>query len=283
MESEQGSLLVCPICGERLRPGPGVLSCARSHSFDVARAGYVNLLPARKKLAPTVGDSREMLAARRRFLDAGHFSPLAELIGDLVADTFAEWTGLEGAVVEIGSGTGYYIGSLRDRYDATGLYYFGFDISKEAVKLAARSDPRITFALADVKRRIPLVDGSALVLLDVFSPRNPDEFHRMLAPDGVSIVALPAADHLGELVDRFDLLTVPPDKPIDVARELGDRLEVVERVPLSHPLRLGPDEVVDLIAMGPSARHVDLSQIRESLEDEVLVTASFVVLAFRHR
>jgi 23S rRNA (guanine745-N1)-methyltransferase len=253
------------------------------HSFDVARSGYVNLLPARKKLAPSVGDSREMLSARRRFLETGHFAPLANEIVDLVADSVGEGTGVERGIAEIGSGTGYYIGRVRDRLHVPNLSYFGFDISKEAVKQAARHDPRVTFVLADVKRQIPLVDGSVAALLDVFAPRNAEEFRRVLDAEGSVVVALPAPDHLQELVKHFDLLTVPDDKIDTVADGFGSTFELTERRPISYEMRLSPEEALDLIAMGPSARHVDLRRVESELQDRLSVTASFAVQVFRPR
>jgi len=283
MASDRTSLLSCPFCGEPLRSEPGSLSCERSHSFDVARSGYVNLLPARKKLAPTVGDSREMLTARRRFLETGHFTALAEEIAVVVADAVDEGAGVGRGIVEVGSGTGYYIGRVRDRLHVLNLSYFGFDISKEAVKQAARHDPRVTFVLADVKRQIPLMDGSVAALLDVFAPRNAEEFRRVLAPAGSVVVASPAPDHLKELVKRFDLLTVPDDKIDSVADELGSTFELTERRPISYEMDLTPEEALDLIAMGPSARHVDLVRVKAELHDRLPVTASFAVQVFRPR
>jgi 23S rRNA (guanine745-N1)-methyltransferase len=278
MENEP-TLLACPVCGEALRRSPGLFSCPRSHSFDVARVGYVNLLPSRKKLSATVGDSREMLAARARFLEAGHFAPLADGVANVAAEAAGERAG---AIAEVGSGTGHYIGRLRARLgDATKLSYFGFDISKEAVKLSSRRHPGITFALADVNREIPLVSGSALVLLDVFAPRNVKEFRRVLDPDGTLVIVLPAPDHLNELVQRFGLLTVPDDKLSEVTAELGPHFEPIVTTPISYEMVLSRDAAIDLIAMGPSARHIDLAEIRRELEGEVAVTSSFTVLASR--
>jgi 23S rRNA (guanine745-N1)-methyltransferase len=274
------TLLACPVCGQPLQAGPGTLSCPSSHSFDIARSGYVNLLPSRKKLSPTVGDSREMLAARERFLRKGHFAPLEDTIAELATEAI-DHGAAAGAVAEVGAGTGHYIGDLPERLGAPGMSYFGFDISKEAVKLAARLHPEITFALADVNRQIPLVTGSAVLLLDVFAPRNAAEFRRVLSPGGLLIVVLPAPDHLAELVERFDLLTVPDDKVEEVLADVGSYLRPVDRKDITDELRLSATDALDLIAMGPSARHVDLMEIGTGLEGEVTATSSFTVLAFR--
>ena len=278
--ASDSTLLACPVCGEALSAGPGAVSCPRSHSFDVARSGYVNLLPGRKKLSPTVGDSRGMLAARERFLEGGHFAPLEDAVAELATGAFDRGAGAQ-AVAEVGAGTGHYIGVLSERLGAPDLSYFGFDISKEAVKLAARRHPEITFALADINRQIPMLTGSASVLLDVFAPRNGTEFRRVLSPGGLLVVVLPGPDHMAELILRFDLLSVPDDKVQEVLTDLGTHLRPVDRRDISYELRLTATDALDLIAMGPSARHVDLTVIGEGLEGEVTVTSSFTVLAFR--
>ncbi|MGH2753739.1 MAG: putative RNA methyltransferase, partial [Actinomycetota bacterium] len=163
MWTDRAPLLACPICGGSLRAAGGSLACAKSHSFDLARSGYVNLLPARKKISASVGDSRAMLEARERFLSTGHFAPLAEAVERLVVEALGHRrrrsSPHEGAIVEVGAGTGYYIARMKDRLDALpGISYFGIDVSKEAVRLGARRHTDIGFVLADVKRRIPLGD-----------------------------------------------------------------------------------------------------------------------------
>jgi 23S rRNA (guanine745-N1)-methyltransferase len=224
-----------------------------------------------------------MLAARRRFLDAGYYEPLAKMIAERAADAVEAASSASGkGIVEVGSGTGYYIRYLRARLPPDDAYV-GIDISKEALKVAARAEPRVTYALADVKRRIPILDGAALVLLDIFAPRNSKEFRRVLADDGALVVVVPDTAHMAELVHRFGLLKVPEDKAAEVTRELGDDLRLSDRQSVSYELRLPTRAAHDMIAMGPSARHVDLRKIERELDHEVTVTASFIALEFRRR
>jgi 23S rRNA (guanine745-N1)-methyltransferase len=278
MTGDGTTLLACPACREPLRRYAGAFTCPRSHTFDIARSGYVNLLNSRKKLSPTVGDSKDMLAARQRFLDAGHYAPLTEALQDRIPVNATN----EKAVAEIGSGTGHHIGAI-----SKGLGHdtatFGFDISKDAAQMGARHYPDVTFAVADVKRSIPLINDSAIALLDVFSPRNVDEFARVLDPEGSLIVAVPARDHLKGLVRRFELLTVPGDKIHDVIDELGTRFTLAGSTLVSFEMHLEPKEALDVISMGPSARHVDLAAIEEELHEVSSVTASVMVLEFRKR
>ena len=278
MTSDGTTLLACPACGEPLRRDAGAYTCPRSHTFDIARSGYVNLLNSRKKLSPTVGDSKEMLAARQRFLDAGHFAPLTHALKDRLRVDATRGM----AVAEIGSGTGHHIGAISTSlgHDTAS---FGFDISKDAAQIGARRYPDVTFAVADVKRSIPLVDDAAAALLDVFSPRNVDEFARVLDPEGSLIVAVPAPDHLKELVRRFGLLTVPGEKIHDVIDDLGARFTLAGSTLVSFEMHLEPKDALDVISMGPSARHVDLSGIGAELHEVSLVTAAVMVLEFKKR
>jgi 23S rRNA (guanine745-N1)-methyltransferase len=277
MTDEGTTLLACPACRDPLRRASGAYVCAHSHTFDIARSGYVNLLSGRKKLSPTVGDSKEMLAARQRFLDAGHYAPLTEALGNLLS---RDGMGSK-ALVEVGSGTGHHIGTLSASLPpGTG---YGFDVSKDAARMGARRYPGVLFAVADVKHFIPLVDDAAMALLDVFSPRNVEEFARVLDPDGSLIIALPTPEHLGELVSRFGLLTVPGDKLQDVVDEMEARFTLARRNPVSFEMSLAPKDALDAIAMGPSARHVDLDQIENGLREGCSVTASMMVLEFRKK
>ena len=218
-----------------------------------------------------------MLEARQRFLDGGHYAPLTEALRGLLPRSMGSKV-----LVEVGSGTGHHIGTLTATY-APGVVGYGFDISKEAAQMGARRYPGVLFAVADVKRFVPVVDGAARVLLDVFSPRNVEEFARVLDPDGSLIIALPAPEHLGALVRRFGLLTVPGDKFQDVVDEMGSRFTLVSQDEVSFEMELAPRDALDAIAMGPSARHVDLTLIESELREACSVTASMKVLEFRKK
>jgi 23S rRNA (guanine745-N1)-methyltransferase len=157
-------------------------------------------------------------------------------------------------VVDAGTGTGYYLARVLDGLPAAvGL---GLDVSKPALRRAARSHPRADAALADLWRPLPLTDGSAALILDVFAPRNGAEFHRVLHPTGALLVVTPAADHLAELIDAFGLIRVDPDKADRVSDSLDAHFTATATTTYRHPMRLNGDEVRTLIGMTPSARHV---------------------------
>ncbi|WP_430499917.1 putative RNA methyltransferase [Micromonospora trifolii] len=284
--------LRCPVCGEPLAEATAgttsALRCPRRHSFDIARQGYVNLLAGR---APHVGDSAEMVAARADFLAAGHY----DLISAALSDAATEAVGRLRAtptpdfeayplVVDAGAGTGRYLGAvLAALPDAVGL---ALDVSKPALRRAARAHPRAAAALADTWQRLPLADASTAVLLNVFAPRNGPEFHRVLDPAGTLLVVTPDTDHLAELVDALDLLRVDPDKADRVAGSLGGHFTPVSSAVHRAELALTQPEVATLVGMGPSAWHTDpaaLAARLAALPEPVRVTVAVRLDVLRPR
>lgn len=256
--------LRCPVCGESLTEATAgtarALRCPRRHSFDLARQGYVNLLAGR---APHTGDSAEMVAARADFLAAGHYAPVAATLAAAAADSTTGEGAAYPLVVEPGAGTGWYLTAvLAALPDAVGL---ALDVSKPALRRAARAHPRAAAALADTWQRLPLADHCVAVLLNVFAPRNGPEFHRVLDPAGVLLVVTPAEDHLAELVDALDLLRVDPAKPDRVAGSLGGHF--TEESTTVHRARpaLTRTEVATLVGMGPSAWHTEPARLAERI------------------
>jgi 23S rRNA (guanine745-N1)-methyltransferase len=178
-------------------------------------------------------------------------------------------------VVDAGAGTGRYLAAvLAALPDAVGL---ALDVSKPALRRAARAHPRAAAALADTWQRLPLADASTSVLLNVFAPRNGAEFHRVLDPAGTLLVVTPAADHLTELVDALDLLRVAPDKADRVAGSLGGHFTAVSSAVHRAELALTRPEVATLVGMGPSAWHTDpaaLATRLAALPEPVRVTVA---------
>ncbi|WP_410809920.1 putative RNA methyltransferase [Micromonospora sp. 067-2] len=294
--------LRCPVCGEPLTETTagttGALRCPRRHSFDIARQGYVNLLAGR---APHTGDSAEMVAARADFLAAGHYDLICAALAGAAAETVgtapaheaggeAPARGTERAlgtyplVVDAGAGTGRYLGAvLAALPDAVGL---ALDVSKPALRRAARAHPRAAAALADTWQRLPLADASTAVLLNVFAPRNGPEFHRVLDPAGTLLVVTPAADHLAELVDALDLLRVDPDKAERVAGSLGGHFTPVSSAVHRAELTLARPDVATLVGMGPSAWHTDRAALAArlaALPEPVRVTVAVRLDTLRPR
>lgn len=256
-------LLRCPVCEAELAPGGGVLRCESGHSFDVARQGYVNLVPGS-------ADTAAMVEARDDFLRAGHFG---RLTGELVAQ--AGGLDVPGVVVDLGAGTGHYLARALDALPSS--LGIAIDSSPAALRRAARSHDRAAAVGADVWKPLPLKDGVAALMLSVFAPRNPGEMARILAPGGSLLAVTPTNRHLYELVGPLGLLSVPDDKEDRLDAQLGGRLALVSRHTIEYAMFLTRDEAGQLARMGPSAWHVDewaLTEAIERLPEPLTVTVS---------
>ena len=256
--------LRCPICEQALNRVERALRCPRGHSFDLARQGYADLSAGR---LPHVGDTAEMVADREAFLAAGHYDFIADALAARVPG---------GLVLDAGVGTGGYLARVLDsKPAATGL---GVDVSKPALRRAARAHPRAAAVLADLWRPLPIADGVAAAVLNVFAPRNGAEFRRVLRPGGVLLVVTPAAGHLRELVEAYDLIRVDPDKEERVREALDDHFAMADRVTLGRELCLSAAEARTLIGMTPSARHLPRAP-----QEALTVTAAVHLTAYRPR
>ncbi|MFG1869030.1 putative RNA methyltransferase [Micromonospora arborensis] len=280
--------LRCPVCGEPLAQAADLraLHCPRRHSFDIARQGYVNLLTGR---TPHVGDTAEMVVARADFQAAGHYDLISNALAGAATEAVAQLDTTEGfgaypLVVDAGAGTGRYLGAvLAALPEAVGL---ALDVSKPALRRAARAHPRAAAALADTWQRLPLADASTAVLLNVFAPRNGPEFHRVLDPAGSLLVVTPDTDHLTELVGALDLLRVDPDKADRVTGSLGGHFTPVSSAVHRAELALTRSEVATLVGMGPSAWHTDpdaLAARLAALPEPVRVTVAVRVDTYQPR
>lgn len=188
------SLFVCPICGSPLEWETGRYACPNNHSFDLAREGYVNLLPPNRQHSKAPGDDKEMAAARTRFLEGGWYSPLRDALCSLVE----QYAPSAPSLLDAGCGEGWYTQALAQAAAAKGGRTAGVDLSKPAVKKAARRCPGAEIAVASVYH-LPLADASVDLLADCFSPLAAEEFYRVLKPGGIFLYVVPGPRHLWEL------------------------------------------------------------------------------------
>ncbi len=290
MLSQVCALLACPVCGGDLRLAAASLRCAAGHGFDVARQGYVNLLPGGAR--PGTADTAEMVAARTAFLSAGHYAPLARMLAELAARAAAAAPGPD-RVLDAGAGTGYYLAAVLDRLGrrtpgqdgppgSAGPAGLAMDISVRALRRAARAHPAIGAVAWDLWRPLPVRDGAVSLVINVFAPRNGAEFRRVLRPGGALIVVTPAPGHLAELAGA-GLLAVADRKEERLAAALGGHFRQAGREEKTVTLRLGHEDAGTLVAMGPAARHSGAAAIRDRLArwpDPVEVTAAFRITVY---
>jgi 23S rRNA (guanine745-N1)-methyltransferase len=269
--------LACPRCGAGLSRSGAALRCPAGHSFDIARQGYVSLLPP-GRAAPS-GDTLAMVAARAVFLR--HYAGLAAALAAAARDAVTA-TGAPGCVLDVGSGPGFYLAAVLDGLpDRAGL---AVDVSKAALRLAARAHPRIGAVAADAWRRLPVADGAAAAALDVFAPRNGPELRRVLHPRGRLLVVTPDPRHLAELAGPLGLLSVDPRKDERLARTLGPAFEPAGQRHYEERLALDHQAVAAAVGMGPSAWHADPAALAAQiagLPEPVPVTLAVTLSVFR--
>ncbi|HEY9119236.1 MAG TPA: methyltransferase domain-containing protein [Marinobacter sp.] len=237
--------LACPLDGEPLTQAGPSWRCPAGHSFDVARQGYLHLLPVQKKRSLDPGDSKAMVAARQRFLNAGYYQPVAEAVNALVLkDTIGMTHPL--ACMDAGCGEGYYLRQLA----ATDLQLslMGLDISKWATLAAARQDKRPRWVVGS-NANLPVLPGTLDVLLCLFGFPVYPEFARVLKAGGTLIQADAGPNHLRELREIIYPSLKPEKLPTEHAPE-GFSLLGTETI--SYSLTLGSqDAIADLLAMTP--------------------------------
>lgn len=238
--------LNCPICAQPLRCDSSHRSwcCDNGHSFDVAKQGYVNLLPVQNKRSKDPGDSKTMVQARAEFLRAKYYQPLADKIAQVVLN------GKPQTLLDAGCGEGYYLRELLAEADQRqqSLNCVGLDISKWAVLSAAKQDPRVTWLVAS-NSQIPLPTDSVDTLLCLFGFPVSAEFKRVLKPDGRLIMVDPASEHLLELKQiiypqvnsKPEQLPVPADIwQLADEQRLTFTLKLTEREHIQHLLTMTP-------------------------------------------
>ena len=282
-------VLACPFCGGELLPSAGALRCAESHSFDLARQGYVNLTVGRHP-----GDTKEMLLARRAFLDAGYYQPLSLAINQRVAAHLVPRLRdaslrQHSAILDAGCGEGYFTERLAtyladsSEIATAQVDLFGLDISKDGIRLAAKraaDSPAIFFIAANLKAGLPFRSASLQVLLNVFAPRNPAEFARVLVPGGLLLIVIPAPQHLQELRASLPLLQIEEHKRERVLAQLAPAFSLLECFELTYQLSLTAEAVAQLLAMTPTRRRTGVTEGLDGIERAPLrVTAGFTLLA----
>lgn len=241
--------LICPLCGGPLMGVGTALRCPSGHSFDLAKEGYAHLLPVQKKRAKDPGDSREMVDARARFLQAGHYEAFAKALAELCCDAACQQK-KELHILDMGCGEGYYDRAVADalgRQLKLPFRLIGLDIAKPAVRRAAKLAPEhCTYAVAS-SFSAPVAAGWADVVLNVFSPLAREEFLRVLRPGGKLIYAVPGPRHLFGL--KQVLYDTPYENPVQQVDYPG--FAPAGEVQVEDSIRVEGEAVQDLFAMTP--------------------------------
>jgi len=237
--------LCCPLnCGSELVLDGKTWRCDNGHTFDVAKQGYVNLLPVQNKRSKDPGDSKAMVQARAEFLASGFYQPLAAEITRMALQHNPH------TLLDAGCGEGYYLRHALQTAEEQGqrLDVVALDISKWAVQAAARGDNRTTWLVAS-NNQIPIAAGSIDALLCVFGFPVEAEFARVLAPNGRLIMVDPAEKHLIELKEVIyeTVKTKPYQLPIT-----GKNWQLASEQRVTFTVTLPTNQAVrDLLIMTP--------------------------------
>ena len=287
MPAASASFLLCPVCRNRLGfsgPAGRSLMCPAGHSFDASKQGYFNFLVGKGTVFEA--DTADMVAARFEFLSAGHYRALADAVADQAAVALAGAAAQRpGTVLDAGTGTGHYLRALLDRLalDGTPVEAIGLDISKFALRRAARLNPDAMNIVSDVWQPLPVRDDAVDVVTVVFAPRNAAEFARVLRPGGRLVVVTPRPGHLEEVAGPAGLLGIDPAKDERLAASLEGHFAPLSADQLDIPLSLTPDDVARLALMGPAGHHLDrgaLASRTAGLPPRTNVSARFRISVF---
>lgn len=292
---------LCPICRSPLSSRQRTWVCDKQHTFDMAKQGYVNLLPVQLKKSKAPGDSKMMLQARQRFLASGAYEPLVNAIASALQNTpeivalnpqsaentveptqqfdaaCASESKPQGiSLFEAGCGEGYYTRELAKRLPACDIIT-GNDISKDAVLLAAKQGRQLITDSTILKSQfvvgnsfaLPVADNSVDIVLQIFAPAADEELFRILAPQGVLIEVQPNTQHLQELKAK---LFAHAEPHLPKMKSIG---KTVHQTFCQYTLPLSPELTEDLILMTPLA----FSSIQEK-KSQAITTLTEVTVDF---
>jgi 23S rRNA (guanine745-N1)-methyltransferase len=264
------SPLICPVCESPLEWNEKECRCTNGHSFDIAKEGYANLLLSHQRRSSHPGDDDNMIQARRRFFDSGAFAPITKQIQKSAI------INPQSAILDCGCGEGHFLGALHGER-------FGVDVSKEAIRCAAKRYKDVKWIVANAMRKLPFADHSLDVILSVLAPRNPEEFARILKPDGALILGVPGPNHLIELRSRLAANAGDfEEKADDAAAKCAPHFTEAHRELLSYQQTLTAAQLTDLIQMTPIF-WCSSPEAKAGVQQltELKVTVSFVLLTLQ--
>ncbi|HGR5085071.1 TPA: putative RNA methyltransferase [Streptococcus pneumoniae] len=259
----------CPICQENLTLLETNFKCCNRHSFDLAKFGYVNLAPQIKQSA---NYNKENFQNRQQILEAGFYQAILDAVSDLLASSKTTTT-----ILDIGCGERFYSRKLQESHSEKTFY--AFDISKDSVQIAAKSEPNwaVNWFVGDLAR-LPIKDANMDILLDIFSPANYGEFRRVLSKDGILIKVIPTENHLKEIRQRVqDQLTNKEYSNQDIKEHFQEHFTILSSQTASLTKTITAEQLQALLSMTPLLFHVDQSKIDWSQLTEITIEAEILV------
>lgn len=266
----------CPLCFKPLQLSNNSWKCESNHQFDCAKEGYVNLLPVQHKRSKDPGDSSEMMQSRRHFLNAGHYDHMRDFVAKRLIQFLPEKSQ---AILDIGCGEGYYtdyfLQQLNQQNKATSV--FGLDVSKVAIRYAAKRYSSVNFCVAS-SHRLPFLPKSIAAIIRIYAPCKADELSRVLEDSGILITVTPAPEHLQELKQLiYSDVKLHPIKDEDLPQ-----FQLLDESRLKYSMQLTGQEAFDLLQMTPFAWRAS-EDVKQQLKGSGVksYTADFTVRVYQ--
>lgn len=260
------SCYLCPLCAASLQLDQKSYVCENNHRFDLAKEGYLNLLPVQFKHSAEPGDNKQMMQARREFLEAGYYEPMAKAVSMMV--NAHQPTHL----LDLGCGEGYYTRKI-EAYCPNAMQLHGVDIAKFAVAAAAKKQANARFIVAS-SNRLPYADEYFDFVLRVFAPSNEHELRRILKPSGLLLIVTPGPRHLWQLKE-FIYAEV---KEHALENDLPRGFERIDTQRISYKIAPKPQQRIDLLQMTPFAWRASES-VQQAIKDaaELEIETDFIL------
>lgn len=261
-------MYLCPLCQQALTLIQRQYRCVNQHCFDLAREGYVNLLPVQHKKSKDPGDNQQMMLARRQFLQGGWYQPLVQA----VVAQLRQFAG--DRILDLGCGEGYYSGQIQQQLSPPEQY--GIDISKAAIRSAAKQYPALQFAVAS-SYQLPFPENTFDSILRIYAPSLDSELLRVLKPGGYVLSVSPAPLHLEQI--KAAIYPEVRYHSTEIVAIAG--LSHCQRQQLSFELTLPVTALRDLITMVPLGWKFNATQLDNFLDTAPIIQCDFYLDSYQ--
>lgn len=277
-------VIACPVCGLQLLAADKRWRCSAGHTYDEARQGYLNLLLAQHKKSKAPGDTLEMVDARQRLLDSQVYRPISDMLNQWVLELALNHNGGM-QIADVGCGEGYYTQRLQEVLDDHQRPHclYGVDISKDAVRRAARRSKQIDWLVAS-GGQLPFTAHSLDLITCLFTNLMPQGFARALRPEGQIVLLNTGLHHLVELreiiYDEVNLAALDPRPAM-----AGHGFDCQGEQTLKYRVSLTSNQqIMDLLMMTPHRWKVRNEALqRLAALNELEVTIDVVLHQFGQR
>ena len=255
--------LICPVCQKKLKNIDKRYACVNKHTFDVAKEGYTNLL---LKSSQSSGDSKEMVNARRVFLEKDYYHLLRKTLIKIVE------TLQPTVIVDAGCGEGYYTNTLASTINGD---FYAFDMSKQALRYASKRGEGVHYFLSS-SFHLPLQDNSTDIILNIFAPIAIEEFIRISKNNGYIIKVDPGKNHLKELKEcLYDSIYLNEEKVIE-------ELNLIDEHKIQYMMELKESDVRNLLFMTPYLHRTPKEKIENlKVPTKKKVKAEFLIRIYK--